>query len=51
MEQLRHRKHYIDQLIDAELVEQREMTKTYGELDSLLTVKKDKLMMVEEENR
>jgi hypothetical protein len=50
LEQLRNRKQYIDKLVEAELCEQRDMTKTYGEVESILSVKKEKLMFLKQEN-
>ena len=46
LDQLKNRKQYIERLLEGELCEQREMTQTYGELESVLAVKKQKLMFV-----
>lgn len=50
LEQLKHRRQYIEKLLEAELVEQREITKTYGEMESIVAIKKEKLMFVQQEN-
>ena len=50
LEQLRHRRQYVEKLLEAELIEQREMMRVYGELESIVAIKNDKLMFVQQEN-
>lgn len=50
LEQLKHRKEYVEKLIESELAEQKELTKTNGELESILTAKREKLMFIDKEN-
>jgi chromosome segregation ATPase len=51
LEQLKHRKDYIDKLIEGETAQQRELTKNQGELESILSAKQEKLMFVEQDNK
>lgn len=50
LEQLKHRKEYVEKLIESELAEQKELTKTNGELESILAAKREKLMFIDKEN-
>lgn len=51
LEHLGNRKQYVHKLLEAELAEQRDMTRTYGELESISNVKQQKLMFVVQENQ
>ncbi len=50
LEQLKHKKEYVEKLIESELAEQKELTKTNGELESILAAKREKLMFIDKEN-
>jgi predicted nuclease with TOPRIM domain len=50
LEQLKHRKEYVEKLIESELAEQKELTKTNGELESILAAKREKLMFIDKVN-
>ena len=48
LEQLRHRKEYIEKLIETEDNAQRELIRNYGELDSILSIKREKLQHIQQ---
>lgn len=46
LEQLRHRRQYIGKMIENEDAAQRELMRSYGEVDSILTVRREKLQLL-----
>lgn len=46
LEQLRHKRQYIEKLIENEDATQRELMRSYGEVDSILTVRREKLQLL-----
>jgi predicted transcriptional regulator len=48
LEQFRHRKEYIEKLIETETCSQKELIRNYGEIDSILQMKREKLQLVEQ---
>lgn len=48
LEQLRHRKEYIEKLIETEDNAQKELIRNYGELDSILSIKCEKLQHIQQ---
>lgn len=50
LEQLRHRKDYIEKIIETETNSQKELIRNYGEIESILQLKREKLQLISQEN-
>lgn len=47
---MRHRKDYIEKIIETETNSQRELIRNYGEIESILHLKREKLQLISQEN-